>query len=138
MTGAPSPSMPELAMAMGIAGFIFGLVYFAAVAANRGSSGSAKTWPLPLWRSCRAAWQRRPIPVAGEAAPGLAVQRLPRIFACPCSCLAHGGQDGLMQASPAHQHRSASSGWRPTTRPVVTTWASCSLDCGLLACDPPP
>jgi hypothetical protein len=49
MTGAPSPSMPELAIAMGIAGFIFGLSYFAAVQRTAALlAARKKNWLGPL------------------------------------------------------------------------------------------
>ena len=48
MTGAPSPSMPELAIAMGIAGFIFGLFYFAAVQRTAALLAARKNWLGPL------------------------------------------------------------------------------------------
>ena len=48
MTGVPSPSMPELAVAMGIAGFIFGLFYFAAVQRTAALLAARKNWLGPL------------------------------------------------------------------------------------------
>jgi len=48
MTGVPLPSMPELAVAMGIAGFIFGLFYFAAVQRTAALLAARKNWLGPL------------------------------------------------------------------------------------------
>lgn len=48
MTGVPLPSMPGLAVAMGLAGFGFGLFYFAAVQRTAVLLAARKSWLGPL------------------------------------------------------------------------------------------
>ncbi len=48
MTGAPLSSMPELIIAMGLAGFVFGLFYFAAVQRTAALLAARKNWLGPL------------------------------------------------------------------------------------------
>jgi len=44
MRGVPLPSMPELAVAVGLAGFVFGLFYFAAVQRTAVLLAARKSW----------------------------------------------------------------------------------------------
>lgn len=48
MTGVPLRSMPELAVAMGLGGFVFGLFYFAAVRRTAALLAARKNWLGPL------------------------------------------------------------------------------------------